>query len=65
VLTQVRNMTQIDQGYSIFDRVFARAEMMRVLETLTAATVERTRAGARHVLNVPVIREHWMTACAA
>jgi hypothetical protein len=50
-------MTQIDQGCSIFDRVFARTHMDRVLASLSAADLERTKAGARHVLNVPVVRE--------
>ena len=49
--------TQTDRGYSIFDHVFQRSEMSRVVEALAAAHLERTKAGARHVLNVPAVRE--------
>lgn len=49
-------MMETDQGYCIVPDVFARSEMVDVLETLSTATLERTRAGARHVLTVPVVR---------
>jgi ectoine hydroxylase-related dioxygenase (phytanoyl-CoA dioxygenase family) len=49
-------MTQVDQGYSIVEQVFARTEMAHVLEELSAASPERTKAGARHILSVPVVR---------
>jgi len=49
-------MTQHDPGYFICDRVFDRTEMERLAETLAVAPVQRTRAGARHLLRVPVVR---------
>jgi len=49
-------MIQTDQGYSIVPGVFARSEMIDVLETFSTANLERTKAGARHVLTVPVVR---------
>ena len=49
-------MTSGDQGYYIFERVFERSEMGRALRGLSSARLERTRAGARHVLHVPVVR---------
>ena len=45
------------RGYSIRHHVFERTEMARALEILAAAEMERTRAGARHVLNIPIVRE--------
>jgi hypothetical protein len=39
-----------DPGYSIRDHVFSRTDMAGVGQALADATVERTKAGARHVL---------------
>jgi ectoine hydroxylase-related dioxygenase (phytanoyl-CoA dioxygenase family) len=50
-------MTHTGQGYRIYPQVFERAEMVGVTEALAAAPVERTKAGARHVLSVPAVRE--------
>lgn len=50
-------MNETDTGYSINQQVFERAEMTRVLEALDQAPFTRTRAGARHLLRVPVVRE--------
>src|SRR5688500_16967440 len=50
-------MTQSDPGYSIFDRIFDPAEMVRTLGALTDAGLSRSKAGARHVLAVPAVRE--------
>ncbi len=47
--------THKDAGYSIYEQVFGRRDMVRVLEVLAGAGLERTQAGARHVLNVPVV----------
>ena len=44
-------------GYSIHHQVFDRAEMARVLDRLGAAQLDRTKAGARHVLKVPAVRD--------
>jgi|SRR5687767_10884387 ectoine hydroxylase-related dioxygenase (phytanoyl-CoA dioxygenase family) len=49
-------MTQTEQGYSIYDRVFQRHEMDDVVKALAAAPMERTKAGSRHVLSVPTVR---------
>ena len=48
-------MIQTDRGYFIYNDVFARSEMAETIEHLTHASVERTRAGARHVLKIPVV----------
>jgi ectoine hydroxylase-related dioxygenase (phytanoyl-CoA dioxygenase family) len=50
-------MIQVDHGYSIFDNVFERAEMAWAVEELAAEPLRRTKAGARHLLNVPVVRD--------
>ena len=46
-----------DDGYAIWERVFEPADMVRVLDAVRRAAVDRTKAGARHVLKVPTIRE--------
>jgi hypothetical protein len=48
---------EIDAGYSITERLFDRAEMARILEALGHVDRGRARAGARHVLSVPLVRE--------
>ncbi|CAN5803145.1 phytanoyl-CoA dioxygenase family protein [soil metagenome] len=48
-------MIKTDQGYAVVEGVFAHADMERVLEGLSSAELERTRAGARHLLGVPVV----------
>jgi hypothetical protein len=50
-------VNQTDTDYSINLEVFDRAEMARVLESIDQAPIVRTKAGARHVLRVPVVRE--------
>ena len=50
-------MIQVDQGYSVFQNVFAQAEMLSVGQQLADNAVQRTKAGARHVLNVAVVRD--------
>jgi ectoine hydroxylase-related dioxygenase (phytanoyl-CoA dioxygenase family) len=45
-----------DAGYSICDLVFSPTDMDRVGEALAVSRVERTKAGARHVLKVPAVR---------
>ena len=50
-------MSQIDRGYSIHDRVFGRREMTQLLEALNGSDIERTKAGARHVLSQPAVQE--------
>ena len=49
-------MARDDLGYSIYDRVFERAEMASTVEALAQAKMARTKAGARHVLAVPIVR---------
>ena len=46
----------MDEGFQIFDGVFAGAEMHRALDELSKAPLDRTKAGARHVLGVPIVR---------
>lgn len=50
-------MNQTDSGHSILQAVFERQEMVRVAKALDEAPISRTKAGARHVLSVPVVRE--------
>jgi hypothetical protein len=50
-------MNQTDSGHSILQAVFERQEMVRVAEALDEPSISRTKAGARHVLIVPVVRE--------
>ena len=50
-------MSHIDRGYSIHDGVFGRREMAHLLEALNAADIDRTKAGARHVLAQEAVRE--------
>ena len=45
-----------DPGYTIERNVLARDDVETVLESLEGAALERTRAGARHVLVVPAVR---------
>jgi len=47
----------MDQGYSIHERVFDRREMAQLVEALNSADIERTKAGARHVLKQPAVRK--------
>jgi len=51
------DMNQTDSGHSILQAVFERQEMVRVAKALDEAPISRTKAGARHVLSVPVVRE--------
>ena len=46
-----------DPGYSIHPHVFAHADMVSVIGALGQAEVVRTKAGARHVMTLPVVRE--------
>ena len=49
-------MPHSDAGYSVVEQVFARSEMAVIIQELSAANLERTKAGARHVLRVPAVR---------
>jgi len=49
-------MIQEDSGYLICDQIFARSEIESLERALAGAHVERTKAGARHVLKVPAVR---------
>jgi ectoine hydroxylase-related dioxygenase (phytanoyl-CoA dioxygenase family) len=44
-------------GYSIRADVFSPTDMQRAADALSVAAVGRTKAGARHVLRVPAVRE--------
>ena len=50
-------MIQTDHGFSIINGVFTPAEMRQALHLLAVADLDRTKAGARHVLSVPVVRQ--------
>jgi len=50
-------MNETDTGYSIRHDVFDRREMLGAAVALDEAPISRTKAGARHVLSVPVVRE--------
>jgi hypothetical protein len=52
----VQDMIQTDNGYSIAAGVFGRSEMTDVLGALSSANLQRTRAGARHLLTVPAVQ---------
>ena len=49
-------MNETDSGYVILERLFERSEMLTALRELEPAAITRTKAGARHVLSVPVVR---------
>ncbi len=55
--SQLRNGKRADAGYAVDERVFDRAEMARALEALGHAGLVRSRAGARHVLSAPIVRD--------
>jgi ectoine hydroxylase-related dioxygenase (phytanoyl-CoA dioxygenase family) len=46
-----------DLGYSIREGTFSQGDMGCVGRALSAASVERTKAGARHVLKLPAVQE--------
>jgi hypothetical protein len=48
---------QADHGFSIIDYVFTPAEMRQALGVLSVVDLDRTKAGARHILSVGVVRE--------
>jgi hypothetical protein len=50
-------VTPANLGYSISSEVFARGDMSSAIAALGNAELLRTKAGARHVLSVPVVRE--------
>jgi hypothetical protein len=51
------DMIRADRGHAIFEQVFSRTETQRVLQVLASAPLQRTRAGARHVISIPVVRD--------
>lgn len=46
-----------DRGYAVIEQVFERSAITDILEALQHASMARSRAGARHILHVPVVRE--------
>jgi hypothetical protein len=46
-----------DPGYSIEERVFQSSAMSSLSSTLDGAQLWRTKAGARHVLSLPAVRD--------
>jgi hypothetical protein len=51
------SVIRADDGHQIFHYIFTAAETRDVLEGLSRAALDRTKAGARHVLGVPVVRQ--------
>jgi ectoine hydroxylase-related dioxygenase (phytanoyl-CoA dioxygenase family) len=51
------SLSRDNPGYLICDRVFSPTDLDGVAEALAGAAVERTKAGARHVLKVPAVRQ--------
>ena len=49
-------MIQVDDGYSIVHNVFDQRAMLDVVETLDRTPLQRTKAGARHILAVSSVR---------
>jgi ectoine hydroxylase-related dioxygenase (phytanoyl-CoA dioxygenase family) len=56
-MNTIRYGMRMDAGYSIIDHIFTRAEMAQAVTALSTAELERTKAGARHVLNVPIVHD--------
>jgi hypothetical protein len=50
-------MTQTDPGYFCQERVFDELTMADLRDALERADLSRTKAGARHVLRVPAVRD--------
>lgn len=50
-------MVNDDAGYFIYDHIFPSTDMSRAAHALAGVAVGRTKAGARHVLKVPAVRE--------
>jgi hypothetical protein len=50
-------MVRFEEGHRIFEAVFSSFEMQQLLAALSTANLTRTKAGARHVLRVPAVRE--------
>lgn len=44
-----------EEGHCIFDGVFTLAEMQQIVGEVSTAHLERTRAGARHLLRLPAV----------
>ena len=45
------------QGYAIIPKLFSGVEVSAVLSELSRAELPRSRAGARHILSVPAVRQ--------
>src|SRR5262245_22523953 len=46
-----------ERGHALLDHVFTGAEMQRAMTRLSTASLDRTRAGARHLMTVPIVRD--------
>jgi hypothetical protein len=49
--------SRAEQGFAIIHGVFLPAEMRQTLVNLSAVDLDRTKAGERHVISVPVVRQ--------
>ena len=50
-------VARLEEGHRIFDGVFTPSEMQELLGRLSTADLERTKAGARHLLRMTVVRK--------
>lgn len=50
-------MIEVHSGYQVFSDVFTPGETCDMLGHLSRATLDRTKAGARHLLRMPAVRE--------
>jgi ectoine hydroxylase-related dioxygenase (phytanoyl-CoA dioxygenase family) len=50
-------MIRADDGHGVVDGILTPAEMRDVLQQLSHAALERTKAGARHLLRLDVVRQ--------
>jgi hypothetical protein len=50
-------MTTVDRGFEIVASVFTPTELAPVAAVLAAGLATRTRAGARHLLSIPAVRQ--------
>lgn len=55
--SRLHHAKRADAGFAVRERVFERVEMARAIDALTHTELVRSRAGARHVLSVPIVRE--------
>ena len=53
--TQANVPSHITSGFGIFPSVLDRSEVVRIIESLEGETIARSRAGARHLVQHPIV----------